>query len=569
MFCPKCGADNGEGAKFCLSCGTNLQAAPAPSAPVAQPVTEPVADSAPVAAEPAAEVAVAEPAAEAAPKENKFLDALKGLWAKCAPVVEKAKPVIKENKPIVAGVIGGIVLFIIVCIIISAVNSGNGYTNFEHYVTMNSEGGTIVVIRDNKVISTDIEADSVRDGAQSIDGTVTAFLTDAGTLHVLKGSKVVNVAEEVVDFELSSTGKGIAYIVEDGEEYVLNLYNVGSKKNTVIATDVYSSTYDVSPDGKSVCYYEYKEEDDTFTLMYATASKSTKITSSEVELLGLSNGGKYIYAIGTNDEGDKILYSFNTKGEREKLDNISSSSVYFNEDHTQILFYNEGKSYISTKGKEAVKISSSQIRLLIAPNAQTFSGPEARTYPVSNLFDHVYTGSDSNGNNSAWYIRKNTEKSCKLVSNISNVKLDQSAEYLYYIYDGELRVIKISHGDSASEKYKTLGEDVSSYVVTSDRSKVYYLSAGALYSCNGKTGNGKKTVASDDVSEFTISGKDVVFYSIDGDVYATSNGRKGKKVGSDIQGLFSAPNGMVYAISEDVIYVSTGSKSLKKLYEME
>lgn len=565
MFCPNCGADNGEGAKFCLSCGTNLQAAPAPS----ESVTEPVAEPAAVAAEPVAEVAVAEPAAEAAPKENKFLDALKALWAKCAPIVEKAKPVIKENKPIVAGVIGGIVLFIVVCIIISAATSGNGFTPFENYVTMNSEDGTIVIIRDNKVIKTDVEADSIRNGGQSLDGSVTAFLTDAGTLHVFKGSKVVNVAEEVVDFVMSSTGKGIAYIVEDGDEYVLNLYNVSSKKNTVIATNVYEGTYDLSPDGKSVCYYEYDEEDDTFTLMYATASKNTKITSSEVELAGLSNSGKYIYAVGTNDEGEEILYSFNTKGEREKLDNITSSSVYFNEDHTQILFFNDGKTYISTKGKEAVKISSSKIRPLVAPNAQSFSGPESTTYPVKSLFDHVYTGSDSNGNHSAWFIRKNTDKSCKLVSNISNVRLDQSAEYLYYIYDSELRVIKISHGDSASEKYKTLGEDVSSYVVTSDRSKVYYLSAGALYSCNGKTGSGKKTVASDDVSDFTINGKDVVFYSIDGDVYATSNGRKGKKVGSDIQVLISAPNGIVYAVSEDVIYVSNGSKSLKKLYEME
>lgn len=565
MFCPNCGADNGEGAKFCLSCGTNLQAAPAPSAPVAEPVAEPIVQ--PV-AEPVAEVAV-EPAAEAAPKENKFLDALKGLWAKCAPVVEKVKPIVKENKLIVGGVIGGIALFILVCIIVSIATSGNGFTPFENFVTMNEEDGTVVIIRDNKVIKTDVEADYVTEGAQSLDGTITAFLTDAGTLHVLKGSKVINVAEEVVNFKLSVTGNGIAYIVEDGDEYVLNLYNVGSKKNTVIATNVYESIYDLSPDGKSVCYYEYDEDDDSSTLMYATASKNTKITSSEVELKGLSNGGKYIYAIGTNDDGDEILYSFNTKGEREKLDNISSSSVYFNEDHTQVLFYNEGKSYVSTKGKEAVKVSSSQIRLLVAPNAQAFTGPESRTYPVKSLFDHVYTGSDSNGNHSAWYIRKNTEKSCKLVSNISNVKLDQSAEYLYYIYDSELRVIKISHGDSASEKYKVLAEDVNSYVVTSDRSKVYYLSAGALYSCNGKTGSGKKTVASDDVSDFTINGKDVVFYSIDGDVYATSNGRKGKKVASDIQSLISAPNGMVYAVSEDVVYVSNGSKSLKKLYEME
>jgi len=31
MFCPKCGAENPEGAKFCSKCGAELAAAPAPS----------------------------------------------------------------------------------------------------------------------------------------------------------------------------------------------------------------------------------------------------------------------------------------------------------------------------------------------------------------------------------------------------------------------------------------------------------------------------------------------------------------------------------------------------------
>lgn len=553
MLCPKCGTENSEGTKFCASCGANLLAEPAPSEPVSAPASEPVA------------TAVAEPAAESAPKENKVLDVLKGLWAKCAPVWEKVKSFALANKLIVAGAAGGVALFILVCIIIGIANSGNGYIAYKDFVTMSSEDDGVVVIRNDKLIHSDVEADWVSSTKQSLDGTITAFTTNNGTLHVFNGKKVVNVAEDVVSFRLSVNGTGLAYISEDGNDYVLNLYAIGSGKNSVITELTTACDYDLSPDGKGVCYSEYNEDDDSNTLRYATASKNTKITSSDVELVGLSNGGKYIYVVGSNDNGDEILYTYNTKGEREKLGTVSSSYFYFNNDHTQILFYNDGRSYVSVKGGEAVKISSSQIRLLVAPNSNSFDN----TYPVKSLFDHVYTGYDSNNNLSAWYIRKNTEKSCKLVSNIGNAQLDMSAEYLYYLYNSELRVIRISNGDSASEKYVALAEDVSRYVVTSNRSKVYYLSDGSLYSCSGKNGSGKKTVANDDVESFVINKKDVVFYSIDGDVYATNNGAKGKKVASDIEALIAAPNGYVYAAGGDTIYVSNGAKKLVKLYEKD
>ena len=552
MLCPKCGTENNEGAKFCASCGANLLAEPAPSKSVSAPVSEPVA------------TAVAEPAAESTPKENKVLDVLKGLWAKCAPVWEKVKSFALANKLIVAGAAGGVALFILVCIIIGIANSGNGYIAYKDFVTMDDEDGNLILICNDKVIKSDVEA-AYADATQSLDGTMTAFLTNNGTLHVFNGKKVINVAEDVVSFRLSVNGTGLGYISEDGNDYVLNLYAIGSGKNSVITELTTTCDYDLSPDGKGVCYSEYKEDDDSHTLRYATASKNTKITSSEVELVGLSNGGKYIYVVGSNDDGDKILYTYNTKGEREKLGTVNSSSFYFNNDHSQILFYNDGRSYVSVNGGAAVKISSSRIRLLLAPNSSSCDN----TYPVKSLFGHVYTGYDSNDNLSAWYIHKNVEKSCKLVSNISKVQLDMSAEYLYYIYNSELRVIRISNGDSASEKYVALAEDVTKYVVTSNRSKVYYLSDGSLYSCDGKNGKGKKTVATDDVEMFEINKKDVVFYSIDGDVYATNNGAKGKKVASDIEGLVAVSNGYVYAVNDDTIYVSNGAKKLVKLYDKD
>ena len=130
--------------------------------------------------------------------------------------------------------------------------------------------------------------------------------------------------------------------------------------------------------------------------------------------------------------------------------------------------------------------------------------------------------------------------------------------------------MKISHGDNASTKAKTIAEDVANYVVTSNRKRVYFISDGGLYSCNGKNGNGKKTIASEDVAgQLAINAKDVVYYSMDGDTYACSNGRKGTKVLSDSTGFAAYPNGIVYAGTEDALYVTTGAKKLKKLMNID
>ena len=168
-------------------------------------------------------------------------------------------------------------------------------------------------------------------------------------------------------------------------------------------------------------------------------------------------------------------------------------------------------------------------------------------------------------------IKKNSDKNVKLVSKASNVQLDESAEYIYYTYDAEeLRVAKISDGEKASEKAKVLvDERVGAYVVTSNRKYVYYVEDGTLYSVNGKKGGTAKTVANDDVTGLAMSGKDKAYYIMDGDLYVCSNGKKGTKVLGDVESVINAPNGSVFASTEDALYCTTGSKKLKKVCDLE
>ncbi len=554
MFCPNCGADNADGSQLCANCGTELRAAPA------EPAETP------------------EPAAEEAPAASKKL-AIRGLWAafllKVKPVMDKVRPFVQQNKLLVTGIAGGVALILCIAIIIGMLTAGNGFTPYRHAIRaeINDSGNVIILYDAKKAIVTSIEASAISEARDSIDGSVYAFLTKEGELAVVKDKKVTVVADEVQNFILSVNGGGIGYIAKDGDKSVLYLYTLKNKKTTAV-TDENPSSYDLSPDGKTIAYFQQDADAEDATLMYFNGSKRIKITSSAVKLLGLSNKGKYIYVVSRNDDNEAILYTYNTKGEREKLGACSTGDAVFNEDHTQILFYNskslgeDPRSYISTKGKEGVKVSSSLAVPICPSGSYYYTAGSSLTVPAANLYNKVYL-CYADGQTNAWYLRKNTDKSAKLANNISNPTLDESGKYLYYINkDGDLNVLQVKHGDSASDKAKQLASDVHSYVVTSNRSKIYYVSEKSLYSCNGKTGSGKRTIASEDVSStLVINRKDVVYYIMDGDVYACSNGRKGSKVVSDAKRLYYAHNGVVYVNTDDAIFATQGKKSLTKVYE--
>lgn len=547
MHCTKCGAELAPESKFCVTCGNpvELQAGAAPAAPV---VTEAPAQSE------AAPVATA-----AAEKEGVKIDVNEvkdQLVATVKPLWDKVKPFL-TNKKVLLG-IGVVVLLLIVASVISAIASGsNGYIQLKQNVRLVNTDGEIHIVVDKKDLSDTIEAEGYDDYSSSLDGKVTAILTEDDVLYVVNGKKLKEVAEDVYSYDISVSGKGIAYVVKDEDEYTLNLYNVGNGKTTTISDELGSLSYVIAPDGKSVAYFVEDEEEDELT--FSKGKDPVKITSTECDLVGMSNNGKYIYVTCENDDGETFLYSYDTKGERTKLGQITSSSVYYNDDHTQIMFVNDGKTYVATKGKEAVKASSNRLYLLSAPNASAFSGNCGITYPVSNLYDHVYAVY-SEDSTSIWVIKKNSDKSVKLVSNVSYAVLDESAEYLYYLYDGdELRMIKISDGEKATERYTELAEDVDGFVVTSDRKYVYYTSDDTLYSVNGKKGGKATVVCNDGIEDAAMNGKDVFYYIMDGDLYATKNGKKGSKVMSDISNLSESANGIVYASNDDSLYASNGS----------
>lgn len=552
MNCTNCGAEIAPGTRFCVRCGQPVAAEPAA---VQQPVQY---------YEQPAQTATA---TASAPKLD--VNEIKSqLSSTIGSVAQKLKPVF-SNKKVLMGIGGVLAVILIIGIIVAIVNSGNGFIQTKQYTMAVHNGDEISIVVDNKVLSDTISSDSnPMDTVSSLDGKVTAILTYEGELYVVNGKKVVSVDEDVTSFQLSASGKGLAYAVDDDDEYTLKLYTVSSKKTVTVSDELYSLNFAISPDGKSVVYTV--DDDDETEVMYFSGKSSKQIASDMECILGLSNGGKYIYMVSENDDYETILYSYNAKGERENLGDISSESVRFNKDHTQVMFYNDSKTYISNKGKDAEKVASDTLYLVLAPNSRSTScGSDytyATTYPVSSLYDHVYYGDD------AWLIKKNASKSVKLVSNVSMCSLDESAEYLYYIHNSdELQVLQISKGSKAYAKAKTLADDVSNYVVTSNRKLVYFISDETLYSVNGKKGGTARKITNDDVESYylAINSKNVVYYIMDGDAYACNNGKKGTKIVSDALYTYSTSTGTAYVMNEDSLYATKTAKKMKQILSID
>lgn len=533
MNCPICGAENAPETKFCVGCGSALsQAAPAPAAST-----------------------YSEPTPATAPSTD---------GAKKLPV-----------KAILFGVLGIVAVVLLISLISSLLSGGNGFIEYKQSILLvSTDEDEYSVVVGKKTLKTTIKSESYPDISYSLDGTAACVVTDEGELYVISGKKIKQVkdAEDVQSAIISNNGKGVAYLSmgEDDEFSTLYLAKVSNAKSTKVSEDVVGS-YKIAPDGKSVAYFK-DGGDDPAELMYSKGKKATKITDDEgAKLYGLSNGGKQIY-VSISEDGESDLYSFNAKGKKNKIGDIGYPVVYFNDDHTQACYFNEdGKTHISTKGKEGKKVRNDVLAMIIAPN----SAMKDTTYPTSNLYNHVYANSEGD----IYMIKKN--KDIKLVGSASDYQLDASGKYLYYVHKGdELKVLKISKGEKASEKAKIIiDDDFSSYYVTSDRKFVYFYDGEDLMSVNGKKGGNPKEIT-DELNAnagIAISSKDILYYVVDDELFAVSNGKKGKKVLGDVDQITNNVAhdetdilySDVYAVSDGKLFGTTGSKGLKQILEFE
>ena len=460
-------------------------------------------------------------------------------------------------------------LLVLLALLLAAVLSLGGIKNnsfllYEQNIELLQHQGVIYTAIDDFVLAEPLPGSQVQKFHAAVDGSVAAFLTNQKELYIVQDNYLKKIADDVHHYEISSSGQGIAFAQKYVEQYSLSHYDLKKQERVEITDNLARLDFSLSPDGKTVSFYTPGEDRDT--LMCWRKGKVVTVTRDNCDLVGLANEGKFVYAVTPKITGTSALFAYDTQGNSTELGTVTSSSFKFNANHTQIMFYNNGQTLISSSGKKAVKVSSNPLYMVTAPNNYSTSDENSITFPVRSMFDHVYTCSDG-VTTSAWLIRKNPDASVKLVSDVSSCKLDASAKYLYYIQDmKQLNVLRISNGIHAAEKANAIAQNVDAYTITSDRSHVYFTRKNQLICINGMKG-GTEHLISDQYSGLqpVVNSADVVYYLCGSDLYFCKNGSKSVLAAEHIQSIYGSPNAVVYAIGENGIYTSFNNNRVRQI----
>lgn len=540
MICPKCGKENADDSKFCEHCGAPLEA-----------VVEEVKEEVKAAAEEVKEE-VREEAKEVQTEVKAEVE------KKAANIPTPKAPKDPNGKKgldpkVLIAAIGAVAVIALIVILINVFSGGSGSGYKAAYEAIpDPDNECTHIVNAGKVIAKVGEDADVT--TISADGSI-ALLTEGDdddvTVSVIKNGKITKVAENIEPVAFSDTGASFVFLNEDEE---LMLYTVSSGKSEKIAGEIQSTRVAISPDGKSVLYTQYDEEDEVTALYLYASGKSTKIAKDGIYPVTLSNGAKKIYAY--DSEGESLVL-YNAKGEKVgKIGGSASKNFVVNQDHTDIIFTDGEKTYISVDGGEKVKLASVNMLYPVLPKSTTMittrSYGTVYTYGISNFKNIIVRGGGS-----LYYLNSKYETENKISDASSAMTADGST--VYYYKNENLYSKNIKKADA--EQVKIASKLASNFVISSDGKTVYYINEDdELHSYKGT----KDTKLADDVDYVYISGKNNVFFESDGGVFYVSGSSK-KAVATEALGMAVDATGSVYVFkgdedAYDILYSNGGTK---------
>lgn len=539
MKCSKCGQEYADGTKFCEKCGAELNSSDVKTE------AAPAAENAPV--EKKEETPAAEPVKEA----------------------DAGKPKLDLKKLLipVAAVAAVIVLIALICSLFGGKSNYPTY-NKNTIVSLETKDDSVYVSYPNGEFK-DLKVEKKGGAYYSGDRSLVAFFDDSGELVYFKNGKLVSTGlDEIKSITVSNDGATIAYLseVKNGSG-VLYLYETKSKKSKEIADDVRVGSIVLSPDGKTVAYVSDYEAEDDFKGYYSVNGKKPVEVGKEKRVFAIADKGTYIYY----KDGDRI-YVQKGKKEPEKLaTDVGSFRAFFNKDLSQIMYTNDGKTYISEKAKEKVKVSSDPVYAFIFPQdsvcgSYSMADGTITLTGVKSLAKQLIYVSDS-----IYYVKPNFE-SVKVASNVMQVALSKDCKKLY-VLGTKQDVVEITDFAKGGKKKDLTDEgDIVSFQTDVKLKKLYVMNEDdELKYVKSKQ---KLVKLSDDVTSFACT-KDgaTCYFVVDYEtLYLSKNG--GKKVKIKEEDNVSVTNYLdvtmvkIYEDDTTTSYIANGKK-LKEVFSTE
>lgn len=629
MICSNCGKEYADDVKFCTECGTALTAAEAVAEKVAETVEEvkeAVAEEVTEAAETVEEVkeAVAEEvtetvedvkeevaetaetveevaeAAETVEEVKEAAETVEEVKEAAEAVAEEVKPKkekkakavdMTEGKKLNPKVLGLALVAILLCIFIPAIamNSGDdSYMKTSEDVVLDvteRDGDLYAVYLNGKEVKLDDE--EAYSQVYSMDGSVVCYENEEDELVILKDGKVIKTGiDEARGVLVSQKGNTMVYFTDcesvayNNTQYgytdyikvgTLNMYDIKKKTSTEIEEEVVVDSAVLSPDGKTVAYVAEYDATDDFKGFYSVNGKEPEELGKEKRIFAIADKAKYIYYT----DVDRV-YVMKGKKEEKLASDLRYVEVMMNADNSEMLFFNEDKTYVTVKADEKKKVANEELsKVILRDDAASF---EQELDTEKGDITVVYTGVDTfkerlfyaRMTDEIYYMLKKYETE-KLASSAYQYAVAEDGESLIYNnFSDIVKVTKFSKGgeketlaNGAMARYMYADGDLENIYIINGDSELYYI----------KKGKGKKIA--DDVTEAIISPDgEYCYYVVDKeDLCYSKKGGKEKEICS-VDGSISLmrEGGMamvsIYEDDTTTLYKMDGKK-MKTIYVEE
>ena len=348
------------------------------------------------------------------------------------------------------------------------------------------------------------------------DKAVVAMLLDrssdgTGRLVFFDGKTVTEIASDVICFRVSCDGSTIAYLIdskEDDQKGQLYIYSCENGESSLLASSA-GEHFALSPNGSAVAYMAFDEEADTdsWQVKKSVGEQPPVLLGENMYPVALSDDGVLVYAVsvrvneyGRLSQNELIVFQETESRILEKAfyvwwEKEISASLHFNEDCSQVIFYNNDGIFFSQDGEAAVLLKSSAC--IMRPNSilkdDSYSIDRGLSdirlsYSVTytgtkNLYRLIYsiTAEDTLFEGWIWYFTEDL-KSVLLTQIKSSARYEQvDKSILAYRYN-ELIFVEDIYKPKYEDKYDSSDEYlISDYVdyhflLTSDQTIFYYWS---------------------------------------------------------------------------------------------
>ncbi len=572
MICTKCGKEYADDVKFCTECGAELTAEVK-----AEEVVEAVAEEAEAVVEETV-AAVEETAEEVVEKvEAEVTEQAAEAVAEAEAATEKKASKLNSKFTKMGLAIVAIILLIFIPAVALGSDDESYMKNAEKVLLQITErdGDLYAIYLNDKEVKLDDE--KAYSQTYSMDGSVVCYKNEEDELVILKNGKVIETGiDDVTGILVSQRGDTVVYFSDcenvtyhnttyGYDDYIkvgtLNLYDVKKKSNVEIAEEVVVDSAVLSPDGKTVAFVAEYDATDDFMGFYSVNGKEPVEVGKEKRVFAISDKAKYVYYT----DVDRIYVM--KKNKEEKLANdVRYVEALMNADNTEMLFFNEDKTYITIKGGEKEKVAGDELNTVILNDDAAFFEQELRKERGNITVS--YTGVDtfegklfySSANDEIFYMKDKYETE-KIASNAYQYKLAEDGESLVYNNYGE--IVKVTKFNKGGEK-ETLfsGDFVDSMYTDGELKHIYFTNLeDELYYVK----KGKEKKIADDVTSVAVSEDGAYcYYAIEKEELCYSkNGGKEKE-------LLTVDDGTVTCTKQGgIAFVATSEDGTNTLYQMD